>query len=95
MVAEIKHTGVIVDIRMDRVRDASIECHDPMIVRADVLVIDRDTRALGAVVDGVMADLGLLSEDVMNDLVARSHAVVGARHFNGGHVSRSIPIIKH
>ena len=72
-----------------------VECQDPLLVRADVLVIDQDRNQLGAVVDGVMADLGALRDEQVACFAGHTQALLHARHFDGGSVQRHVPIINH
>lgn len=91
----VAKTEVRVETRPNGSTEVSIESRDPLIVRADILVINRDERSLRAVVDGFLADLGELSDDLIQQFDGRSHAFVQARHFAGGHVRRSVPIVRH
>lgn len=73
----------------------ALECHDPLIVRADAVVVDRVGRAISAIVDGVHAELGSLSDDLLRLLTGQEKMLISARHFAGHQVSRHVPVITH
>jgi hypothetical protein len=70
-----------------------LECRDPLVVRADVLVLDAPSQTLSAVVDGMLAEFGPIENDIQAALAAHAHAAVAAPHFDGGWVARQVPVI--
>lgn len=72
-----------------------VDCRDPLVVRADILVLDTPTQTLSAVVDGMVAELGPIGNDIHVALAAYGQASLSAPHFNGGQVSRQVPVIIH
>jgi hypothetical protein len=89
--------NIVLSVAIDQATngDVALECHDPMIVRADAVVIDRERHTLAAVVDGILAELGVLSDELLMLFVGQQKVMVTARHFSGHHVRRRIPIINH
>lgn len=91
-------TDLRLDIRHSSAHGVEITCEDPLIVRADLLVVADQAHqrgaTLGAVIDGVMTDLGLISDDVLAALARTSDAAIHAPHFAGGHVTRRVPITR-
>lgn len=82
-----------VAIDTDTCCDVALECQDPMIVRADAVVVDRERHTLTAVVDGILAELGMLSDELLTLFVGQQKVMVTARHFSGHNVRRRVPII--
>lgn len=80
-------------ITMIRTETLSLQARDPLVVRADMLV--RTAERLGAVVDGIMLDLGILDEALLLSIADASHLEVRADHHDGGVVSRRVPIVHH
>jgi hypothetical protein len=88
------HQLTHLDIRLDAVSgDMSLDCHDPMFVRAEHLILHLDLQRLSAVVDGMLADLGIISDDMMEVIQGRSQIMLHADHFAGGHVTRRVPMV--
>lgn len=77
----------------------SFDCADPLMVRAELLIIGETRQGsapLGALVDGVMIDMGLISTALLAELEQRAepHATLRAAHFAGGTVARKVPVIR-
>lgn len=71
-----------------------ITVRDALVVRADVLINGEQGR-LGAVVDGIMLDLGRIEPNALEQLAAHTHIEVEAAHPGGGTVRRRVPIVHH
>lgn len=76
----------------------TLEVDDPLLVRADLLVVDYARHILTAVVDGTLQDITPAEEELQDlfDHFARQERVrVTAPHFSGGSVERWIKLVEH
>lgn len=68
-----------------------VTASDPLYVRADLLV--RQENHLGALVDGVMLDLGIINDDLASAMSLASQVFVRAGHVMGHQIERRVPIV--
>jgi hypothetical protein len=64
---------------------------DVLYTRADLLV--RQDDRLGAVVDGILLDLGPLNEQLLAAMAFTNSVHMRADHYLGGLVERQIPLV--
>ena len=69
-----------------------VTASDPLYVRADLL-IEREGR-LGAVVDGILLDLGRLNDELQAAIDLASQVHVRAGHYLGGLIERTVPLVR-
>lgn len=68
-----------------------VTASDPLYVRADLLV--KRENHLGAMVDGMMLDLGVIGDDLANAMSLTSQVYVRAGHVCGHQIERRVPIV--
>jgi hypothetical protein len=68
-----------------------VTASDTLYTRADLLV--RRENHLGALVDGVMLDLGVINDDLASAMSLASQVFVRAGHVMGHQVERRVPIV--
>lgn len=72
---------------------SSIAVRDPLMVRADLVI--RDAGRLGAIVDGMIFDLGLVDDHLVATFANHAYIEIRADHFDGGVVRRRVPVVHH
>ncbi len=68
-----------------------VTASDVLYTRADLLV-HRDDR-LGAVVDGILLDLGPINEQLSSAMSLTNSIFVRATHYLGGAIERRVPLV--
>lgn len=70
-----------------------VKTGDLLYTRAD-LIMRRDNH-LSAVVDGVLLDLGMISDELMGAMALAHQVHVSATHYMGGSIERRVPLVHH
>mgnify|MGYP000914639826 CR=1 FL=1 len=70
-----------------------VKTGDLLYTRAD-LIMRRDNH-LSAVVDGVLLDLGMISDELMEAMALAHQVHVSATHYMGGSIERRVPLVHH